>query len=926
MQSIEFPSDTDGALSPPVRSNYNTSTSVSRKRKFSVLESRATHAGSAKRQQTLTAFHQASKGGSYQHHMSSGKSLDEVLQKGRAANNIHSNAARPAGGISFNGNQSELQKQIDARRKAAAAAQDRQRATARKERDAAQEPASDKAKRAAARQRLDDHRAEQGAWNDRASAVSRPSTFRPAELVSLLSAADDRNRSAAASQRLEDGRAEQDAWLDRSSVTARTPASRPAEYASLPSTAPDREHFAAVTRRLEMRHAEQDAFINHTTAARNSTSRPTGHSSLPNAGSTRPRPTAVTMPFPRPSAPKQPLSIFDQISADAKRARERKKREVEARKEQTRALSDDITDSQAQREAEENHAISRPPPYQSLRRINTTPETNHAITRPRSSEPSRTTNTIPKTNDDAKSQADPDDELVLEPNTLPQGPFSLNSAAGVRAIKKSLPRPPPMNLPFDDDGLPTKTTTQRFMGTGTPKTKLSLKKPSRHQDLLPITASDLKLYQWREQKIQWAEVRQLYSDYTGITPLKSEDTLRYRFRQISKVVELGVVTDEMCERVINGDEVATAELNRLAGQYAYVPGSTASSAGLEAAPFRKIVKQTPAPRSVTVPPPPAAHVVPRPTRGGKTLDHDTYLIYLNYRDVTDDDSDTDSRAGSPPAPEDCVHWEYYIERRNLYSEDLDADFEELDETTLWCELNASFGHAGHANAEASKFIFTTPDGSPAILRLEEEWKLTFLPLEEGMSFWTLQTGYGMVQVRVCRRMLSWQDHVMPETKEGWVPKTLYGVFVKKTQRLKRIVKRVVKKMVEKAAAAEVAASDKDSLFGDDDEKEDEDEEAQQEEEEWYDGNVEFYQADDYAVYGSLDQANQEAIKEWVRLTMKPSSANLDEFACRCVEARQELQRRLGEAGDGTAFKMVMEDGEKTVEVFARALTMKGARN
>lgn len=514
-----------------------------------------------------------------------------------------------------------------------------------------------------------------------------------------------------------------------------------------------------------------------------------------------------------------------------------------------------------------------------------------------------------------------------------------------------------MTLPFDDNDLPTKTPTQRFMGTGTstPKTKLSLKKPSRHQDLLPITASDLKLYQWREQKIQWAEVRQLYSEHTGITPLKSEDTLRTRFRQISKVVELGVVTDEMCERVINGDEVAAAQLNRLAAQYADVPGSTTNPASLEAAPFRKIVKQTPAPRSVTVPPPPppppAAPLVARPTQGGKLLDHDTYLIYLNYRDATDDasDTDTDSRAGSPPAPEDCVHWEYYIERRNLHSEDLDADFEELDETTLWCELNASFGHAGHANAEASKFIFTTPEGSAAILRPEEEWKLTFQPLEEGMSFWTLQTGYGMVQVRVCRRMLSWQDHVMPETKEGWLAKTLYGVFVKKTQRLKRTVKKMVKKMVKRLKTKKVAAEavtdedDHDSLFGDGEEAQDATEDAAEEDgdekeeeeveveveaevEEWYDGNVECYQPDDYAVYGSLDQANQEAIKEWVRLTMKPSSANLDEFACRCAEARQELQRGLAEAGEGTAFKMAMEDDERRVEVFARDLKLKGARN
>ena len=190
---------------------------------------------------------------------------------------------------------------------------------------------------------------------------------------------------------------------------------------------------------------------------------------------------------------------------------------------------------------------------------------------------------------------------------------------------------------------------------------------------------------------------------------------------------------------------------------------------------------------------------------------------------------------------------------------------------------------------------------------------------------------------------------MPETKESWLRKTLYGVFVKKTQRLKRIVKRVVKKMVKKLKTNKVSAEavtdddhDHDSLFGDgeeaqdaaedaaeeaDDEVEEEvEEEVEVEEEEWYDGNVDFYQADDYAVYGSLDQANQEAIKEWVRLTMKPSSANLDELACRQQAARQELQRRLADKGEGEFFSETMEDGEKTVEVFTKKSKMKGARN
>ena len=881
MQSIEFPSDTDGALSPPVRSNYNKSTSDSLKRKFSVLESRATHAGPAKRQQTLTTFHQATKSGSHQNHTSSRDLLDARLQKARVANTVHG-GAKPAGGTSaLNGYQLELQKQIEAKRKAAAAAQERQRAAARKERDDAQRLASDRAKVA-----------------------------------------------AATGRRLEDHRAEQDAWLDRASVTAHNSTSRPGGLSTFPSAAADRERFDTVRQRLETHRAEQDTFIDRAAAARTSTSRPAGlpsHSHAP----ARPRPTAATRPYPRPK--KQPPSILGQISTDAKRAKERQARELKARKEHGRAASDDTTDSEAQQEAEANHAISKPPPYQPLRPLNAVTGA-HALSRPRLHDPPlRTTNPIPEANDNAAPQIDPnDDELVLEPSPPPQGPFSLNSAAGIRALQKSHPRPPLINLPFDDDG-PTTTTTQRWMATGTPKTKLTLKKPSRNQDILPITASDLKLYQWREQNFKWAEVRQLYSDFTGIFPLISEDTLRTRFRQVSKVVEIGVVTDEMCERVINGDEAAATELNRLAGQYIDSSATATPAAGLEAAPFKKIVKQTPAPRGATVPPPPAAAAAvaaSRPTQGGKMLDHDSYLVLLGHAvdaGATENDFDDSSRESSPRSERDRIHFEYYMQHRYYHSEDIDNDFgDQEDSETPWVEHNSSFAHAGFANAEAVQYVMTVPEGVPAIFKPAEEWQLTHTPLKEGMSQFSIKTAHGLVQTKVDRRLWTWQDHVMPDTKEGWVPKTLYGVFVKKTERRTRIVRQ--KKTTEKAAAAVVVVeTDKDSLFGDEEEAEKADDQDEEEEVEESYIDFDFYQVD-HAVYGDVNQANQEAIKEWVRLTMKPSSRNYDEHACRCAEARQELQRRLEEAPEGTAFSEVWEDDEKTVEVFAKALTMKGARN
>ena len=162
MQSIEFPSDTDGALSPPVRSSYNKSTGDLLKRKLSMLESQTTHAGSAMRQQRHTAFHQSTKSGNYQHHTNPAKPLDMILQNKRVANDAHS-IASPAGGPSaLYGNQSDVQRQLEARRKAAAAAQERKNAFERNQ-AAAQRLASDRESNAAAGQRLGDQRAEHDA-------------------------------------------------------------------------------------------------------------------------------------------------------------------------------------------------------------------------------------------------------------------------------------------------------------------------------------------------------------------------------------------------------------------------------------------------------------------------------------------------------------------------------------------------------------------------------------------------------------------------------------------------------------------------------------------------------------------------------------------------------------------------------------------
>lgn len=775
--SIEFPlvhPVTDGALSPLVRTNRDTSSYQSNKRNFSVMESRVVRPAPAKkRQQTITAFHPTTKSGNH-HHASLQSPLEALLQKGRAANKTHStNRSATQAGLS-NDHQPERQYREEARRKAAAAAQHRQKLASIKEQIFPDNR----------RQRSKDSGAEQEAWNDRALATNK-STFDPAR-----------------------------------------------------------------------------------------------RATLPGAAAPHPRPPEPAKPVkPKSHTTKQPQSILKKLGEDAKRSRERQAREKKALNERMRAAEEDLAeDIQAQREAEENHATAQPKPYRSIRA-----STVHNTT-----------------NEDAKPQTAPDDdgELILEASTphpqllpahaqeqdidQPQGPFSLNSAAGLQAIKKTIPRP--MVLPYDD--VPAKTATQRFMGsntatTATTATKTPFKKALKaNPDLLPITKLDLQLYKWRAEKVSWAEVRELYREMTDASP-PCEEKLRSRLRQVEKAIDVEEITTEMCQKVIDGDEPAAAELNRLVALYSQTPANATP------APFKKIGKPESVRRAPSSVPPAPAPLAPRPTQGGKSLDYEAYMSLLSsaaevYAASSDDDDEIrDLLQGSPPAEEDCVHWEYFMQRRDLTSENLEDDYADLDAETPWKEYNASFDQVGHANAEAVKFLFTAPAGVPEIFKPEEEYTLTSKRDSEGMARFDLKTEHGLVQVRVGRRMLTFQDHIMPETKQCWLSKTLFYVDVKTCKKAK------------------------DDMF----------EEAV----------VESYVLDN-SVYGSLEHANSRAMGEWVKLTVKIRSVNYDEVQCKREVARRELQERFEGEGEGWAFALAVDDDERMVEVVVRALAMQGPRN
>jgi hypothetical protein len=636
--------------------------------------------------------------------------------------------------------------------------------------------------------------------------------------------------------------------------------------------------------RSEDMQIEQEAWNDRASAtAKSSTTKPARQAALPGAAALRPQPSAPTKP--KPNGTKRPSNAISQCKAGAKALVKRKRaEEAEVRNERTRVADDDTSDEEAQREAEANHALSKPPPYVSVRN-----------------------NTVQHTNDDAKPQAFHDDGFILEPSAQdhdderqsmhtnpPEGPFSLNSAAGIQAVKRTVPRP--MVLPYDD--VPAKTAAQRFMGTKD-KTPFAKKATKSNPGPFPITAQDLQLYKWRAEKVMWAEVLQRWAKLTG-SAVSREDTLRARFRQVEKLIDTEDITTEMCQAVIDGDKDAETELNRLAALHA--PNSAGAGSG-QSLPFKKIGKQEPVVRSARsslppvppVPPvPPAAPLAhpaplalpaPRPTEGVKSFDHDAYAALLqNARDVyatsSDDDDEDELLRGSPPAEEDCVRWEYFMQRRDLVSDNLEEEYEHLDVEVPWTEYNAAFDQAGHANAEAMIFIFTTPAGAPEIFKPDEYFAMIHKRPSEGMMEVDLKTDRGMVQVRVNRRMLTFQDHLMPESKQGWLPKTSYCVQV-----------RTKKKS-----------------------KDDMSDEAE----------IELYMLDG-ATFLSLDHANSRAMEEWVRLTYTIRSINLNERQCKLEEAKRELMMAFEDEG-GQMFVQSREDDEKFVEVAVQPLRTMGPRN
>ena len=442
-------------------------------------------------------------------------------------------------------------------------------------------------------------------------------------------------------------------------------------------------------------------------------------------------------------------------------------------------------------------------------------------------------------------------------------------------------------------------------------------------DVTEVCTSDISLVKWRDQGHSWREVVDLYKRLAGEE--NSEQTLRRRYRKVKEAIEeVDEITTELCERVINGELDALEEMNTLLTQKAQEREGTATGASTGAQikgththrAWQKGGRQNeadarPATQSLASPPysegtptsqQPTQQVFPPQTRatvGGKTLSDEAFRHYLEqiqeacYEDeVEDEEEQADEREPSPFTAADYCHFLYQIQRRECTKKQADDEGMTVDEqldSQPWLACDDEFGDLDDANTAVMAQIMRRPRGAQAIATARNKWNLSSETDPNGLIEAELSSAVGKLQMRVTRYVRSFHDNVMPESKERWFPKTVYYVHVRTATRTLQDI---------------------------------------------HDGTeseIQEYILEDTS-FTSLELANSQAIDEWLRRTLKHTTANLDQRTIERNNAKVAFEEALEEGAEGTRFSMEMDEevGEestfKRTRVWVKDGKLAGPRN
>ena len=261
-----------------------------------------------------------------------------------------------------------------------------------------------------------------------------------------------------------------------------------------------------------------------------------------------------------------------------------------------------------------------------------------------------------------------------------------------------------------------------------------------------IIPDDLLLMKLREVGVPWAEVHTEYCHRTGRS--MREDTLRHRHLKLISTIN---------EYLPTGKSVDVAPRKALEIERASNPSGDITVDGHGNAIANKSTKGKPTARNAQG----------YATTGGKSIDLDTWASMLRCSPSLSPSPQPLSRRYRSPSPItelDKVHYVYQAVLREVQmgsSQDYsDAEAVAVSEATL---------DLGAANDAAAKAFRELPKIAPY------SWHTCYAP--RGMQHWEgeLEEERRKVQVSVVRSMRSFQEGVLPESKEGWVRSTVYVI-------------------------------------------------------------------------------------------------------------------------------------------------------
>jgi hypothetical protein len=293
----------------------------------------------------------------------------------------------------------------------------------------------------------------------------------------------------------------------------------------------------------------------------------------------------------------------------------------------------------------------------------------------------------------------------------------------------------------------------------------------------------------------------------------------------------------------------------------------------------------------------------RQTIGKKSLSPKAYKLYLESLSNLPVDSELESavdpdedeslepeigvtsddeiiREESPATDCDRYHWEYSVKRKSWRRE------EDENQAQWYCVGQTGYSSLTEANLAAGQEILRERDGF-ATAPYARDWRRTLDEFDMANYFVELADGYFRVHVdRVLRNRFTGR---LPDSKAGWLKKTVWDIMQKTT--------------IEPSAI--------DQLF-------DETGSNEQTTIEVVDG-----------IFTILDEANREAGSLAIALRVPyPENSLRIEHQLKRQDARKEINARLDELEQrNETFKEIIKVSEtKAVEIWVQARTLKGPRN